>query len=452
MASRKSALQTIFSGEELPSPALSDVIKSGWLTKRSVTAPGPFKNWRRRYIVLKQHVIIWRHNEDDLRDFAAGGATRALTFGSNVSIVAESHGKRTLCLRISSTYGSLVLEAASADERDAWMDAVARAAAPPAPAVPAAPVPAPADARAPAPAPALEPAPTPAAAPIPAPASAAAAAPAAVADDAARRAEVLAAVATTVATALARVKVRREEEVAVELAAEADALVQKAQDGVKARRWSLADIFRSGGASDEAALRRLDEIAGQLEAMGKSARAAAVAVYAVDARRRAPPPAAAMVDALSAAAELLELAGRSDAARPYFEEAADLAAAELGDGRARVVAEANLGAFLLARGDGARGEYERAAARCAAAADAGRRSLGDCDPDTLAALSNLGAVRAAEGDAAAAKKLFSEALAGCTDVLGKKHPQALVCEANVACLGGDAAPNGMPSAGLVVWQ
>ena len=57
-------------------------------------------------MMLKQHVIIWQHNEDDLRDFAAGGATRALTFGSNVSIVAESHGKRTLCLRISSTYGS----------------------------------------------------------------------------------------------------------------------------------------------------------------------------------------------------------------------------------------------------------------------------------------------------------------------------------------------------------
>ena len=190
----------------------------------------------------------------------------------------------------------------------------------------------------------------------------------------------------------------------------------------------------------------LDEIAGQLEAMGKSARAAAVvAVYAVDARRRAPPPPAAMVDALSAAAELLELAGRSEAARPFFEEAADLAAAELGDGRARVIAEANLGAFLLARG-----EYERATERCAAAADAGRRALGDHDPDTLAALSNLGAVRAAEGDAAAAKKLFSEALAGCTDALGKAHPQALVCEANVARLGGDAAPPGMPSAGLVV--
>ena len=86
-SARKSALETIFSGEELPSPAsASDVIKSGWLTKRSVTAPGPFKNWRRRYIVLKQHVIIWQHNHDDLRDFAAGGATRALTFGSNVSI------------------------------------------------------------------------------------------------------------------------------------------------------------------------------------------------------------------------------------------------------------------------------------------------------------------------------------------------------------------------------
>ena len=72
-------------------------------------------------------------------------------------------------------------------------------------------------------------------------------------------------------------------------------------------------------------------------------------------------------------------------------------------------------------------------------------------PDTLAALSNLGAVRAAEGDAAAAK-LFSEALAGCTDALGKAHPQALVCEANVARLGGDAAPPGMPSAGLVVCE
>ena len=44
------------------------------------------------------------------------------------------------------------------------------------------------------------------------------------------------------------------------------------------------------------------------------------------------------------------------------------------------------------------------------------------------------------------------ALAGCTDALGKAHPQAIVCEANVARLGGDAAPPGMPSAGLVVWQ
>ena len=69
-----------------------------------------------------------------------------------------------------------------------------------------------------------------------------------------------------------------------------------------------------------------------------------------------------------------------------------------------------------------------AAERCAAAAAAGRH-----------------------GDAAAAK-LFSEALAGCTDALGKAHPQALVCEANVARLGGDAAPPAMPSGGLVMCE
>ena len=236
---RKSASDHLLRRGAAVSAPVSDVIKSGWLTKRSVTAPGPFKNWR-RCIVLKQHVIIWQHNEDDLRDFAAGGATRALTFGSNVSIVAESHGKRTLCLRISSTYGSLVLEAASADERDAWMDAVARAAAPPAPAVPAAPVLAPAAARAPAPAPG---------------AAASAAAPAAVADDAARRAGVHGG-GSHGGDGAARVKVHREK-VAAELAAEADALVQGLGTASR-RRWSLADVFRSGGASDETAL-RLDD-------------------------------------------------------------------------------------------------------------------------------------------------------------------------------------------------
>ena len=273
---------------------------------------------------------------------------RALTFGSN----AIAHGANAH-LRISSTYGSLVLEAASADERDAWMDAVA-AAALPRPPYQRRRCPLRRRSRAGAGAPAR------------ARARARGAAAEAGGGRRPRRSPRRGAAGGGVGgggddggDALARVKVRREEEVAAELAAEADALVQRAQDGVKARRWSLADIFRSGGASDEAALQRLDEIAGQLEAMGKNARAAVVAVYAVDARRRAPPPAAAMVDALSAAAELLELAGRSEAARPYFEEAAELAAAELGDGRARVVAEANLGAFLLARG-----EYERAAERC----------------------------------------------------------------------------------------
>ena len=288
MAARKSALQTIFSGEELPSPAsASDVIKSGWLTKRSVTAPGPFKNWRRRYIVLKQHVIIWQHNDDDLRDFAAGGATRALTFGSNVSIVAESHGKRTLCLRISSTYGSLVLDAASVDERDAWMDAVARAAAPPRPRTSGA------GARsgrcsAPAPAPALEPAPAPVAPPAPAPA--ATPAPAAVADDAARRAGVCGGGDDRGGGARARQGAPRGGG-GGELAAEA---ARWCKGPRTASRHAAGRSRTSSGAAARAmsgaAAPRRDR--GPLEAMGKNARAAAVAVYAVDARRRAPPPAA----------------------------------------------------------------------------------------------------------------------------------------------------------------
>ena len=97
----------------------SGVIKCGWLLKRSVTAPEPFKNWRRRWIVLKANVISWHHGPDD----AAAGA---LTFGESASVVAEQRGRR-LCLRLTSANGVLVLAAPLVEERDAWRDAVAQA-------------------------------------------------------------------------------------------------------------------------------------------------------------------------------------------------------------------------------------------------------------------------------------------------------------------------------------
>ena len=39
------------------------VLKEGWVTKRAVSASRPFKNWRRRYVVLGPDRISWRMSE-----------------------------------------------------------------------------------------------------------------------------------------------------------------------------------------------------------------------------------------------------------------------------------------------------------------------------------------------------------------------------------------------------
>lgn len=34
-------------------------VLQGWFSKRSVTAPAPFKNWRKRFIVLHPDSVAW---------------------------------------------------------------------------------------------------------------------------------------------------------------------------------------------------------------------------------------------------------------------------------------------------------------------------------------------------------------------------------------------------------
>ena len=47
-------------------PATGRSLKQGWLTKQSVSAWQPFKNWRRRHVVLSADKISWHDSEGSL--------------------------------------------------------------------------------------------------------------------------------------------------------------------------------------------------------------------------------------------------------------------------------------------------------------------------------------------------------------------------------------------------
>ena len=92
------------------------VAKAGWLHKQSVRAAPGLKNWRRRFIVLHRGGRLTWHENDDAPvkgqlDLDAGSSARS--DGSARRLVVSAGSK------------SLLLEAASAEERDEWVAAIA---------------------------------------------------------------------------------------------------------------------------------------------------------------------------------------------------------------------------------------------------------------------------------------------------------------------------------------
>ena len=91
------------------------VAKAGWLHKQSVRAAPGLKNWRRRFIVLHRGGRLTWHENDDAPvkgqlDLDAGSSARS--DGSARRLVVSAGSK------------SLLLEAASAEERDEWVAAI----------------------------------------------------------------------------------------------------------------------------------------------------------------------------------------------------------------------------------------------------------------------------------------------------------------------------------------
>ena len=60
--------------------------------------------------------------------------------------------------------------------------------------------------------------------------------------------------------------------------------------------------------------------------------------------------------------------------------------------------------------------------------------LGERHPDTASSLNNLAALLRAQGDYAAARPLFEQALAICKAVLGERHPDTATSLNNLAGL------------------
>jgi len=113
------AVQPIAYAQPAASPAAPVVpLLEGWLTKQAVSAT-VFKNWRRRWIVLRPHRIEWhreRGHSPPAGEMRICGATSLRMSDARPHSIALSFGGR-----------ELLLQAEHAAEMQRWYDALASA-------------------------------------------------------------------------------------------------------------------------------------------------------------------------------------------------------------------------------------------------------------------------------------------------------------------------------------
>jgi Flp pilus assembly protein TadD len=119
-----------------------------------------------------------------------------------------------------------------------------------------------------------------------------------------------------------------------------------------------------------------------------------------------------------------------DEAEPLHREALEVSRETVGDRHPDTLASvSNLGALLYAKGD-----LTAAEPLFREVLEARRATLGNRHPDTLVSINNLGQLLKAKGDLAAAEPLLREALEVTRETLGDRHPSTLTSINNLGAL------------------
>ena len=119
-------------GDEEPAP-----VHHGYLIKRSVgkrkLIGSAIHNWRKRYIILTEKAITWHESADvvERADGTAAVTVKSRQLGSlpidgSISLIKDSHVEtgKPFTFTVSSPPYVLVLQAASEEEREEWIDEV----------------------------------------------------------------------------------------------------------------------------------------------------------------------------------------------------------------------------------------------------------------------------------------------------------------------------------------
>ena len=97
--------------------ATDDALIGDWLVKQSVSAWGPFKNWKKRYVVLCPDRIEWRTGQEDAAELLVKGSLPLL---QTTTVTLQPSGD----LVIASAGRELVLRGDDENRVQAWQHAV----------------------------------------------------------------------------------------------------------------------------------------------------------------------------------------------------------------------------------------------------------------------------------------------------------------------------------------
>lgn len=110
------AMQFMAAGFIEPVEQAEPVLRAGWLSKQSVSAPIGFKNWRRRYVVLRPSCVTW--SKQDYDDKPIGNMPLDATTQLHVDPA------KPWCIRLTTDGLELLLETANELEFKEWRQAL----------------------------------------------------------------------------------------------------------------------------------------------------------------------------------------------------------------------------------------------------------------------------------------------------------------------------------------
>ena len=103
----------------VPTPSVGPpALYEGWVNKRSVSAPGWLKNWRRRYLRLTANRIEWRKSVNE-------GASGSMHINARTSVSLSAAAPCSLELKAAGQM--LVFECSTDQAMRAWFDALSSA-------------------------------------------------------------------------------------------------------------------------------------------------------------------------------------------------------------------------------------------------------------------------------------------------------------------------------------